>query len=35
MWPNPQEIADFVTFTAEIVNGKIHFSCSVVRATGS
>ena len=25
MWPNPQEIADLVTFTKEILNGKLHF----------
>ena len=25
MWPNPQGIADFVTFTEEILNGKLHF----------
>ena len=29
MWPNPQENADLVTFTEEIVNGKLHFLCSV------
>ena len=29
MWPNPQETADLVTFTEEILNGKLHFSCSV------
>ena len=28
MWPNPQETADLVTFTEEILNGK-HFLCSV------
>ena len=28
MWPNPQEIADLVTFTVEILNGKLHFLCS-------
>ena len=28
MWPNPQEIADLVTFTEEILNGKLHFLCS-------
>ena len=26
MWPNPQETADLVTFTEEILNGKLHFS---------
>ena len=25
MWPNPQFSADLVTFTEEILNGKIHF----------
>ena len=25
MWPNPQETADLVTFTTEILNGKLHF----------
>ena len=29
MWPNAQETADLVTFTEEILNGKLHFSCSV------
>ena len=29
MWPNPQEIADLVTVTEEILNGKHHFSYSV------
>ena len=29
MWPNPQEVADLVTFTKEILNGKHHFLCSV------
>ena len=32
MWPNPQEIADLVTFTGEIFSEKIHFLCSVVIA---
>ena len=27
MWPNPQETADWVTFTEEILNGKRHFLC--------
>ena len=30
MWPNPEESADLVTFTEEILNGKIHFLCSVL-----
>ena len=25
MWLNPQETADLVTFTEEILNGKLHF----------
>ena len=29
MWPNLQETADLVTFTEEILNGKLHFLCSV------
>ena len=29
MWPNPQENADLVTFTEEILNGKLHFLCSL------
>ena len=28
MWPDPQKTADLVTFTEEILNGKIHFLCS-------
>ena len=28
MWPNPQEIADLVTFTEKILNGKLYFLCS-------
>ena len=31
MWPNPQETADLVTFTEEILTGKLHFLCSVWR----
>ena len=30
MWPNPQETADLVTFTEKILNGKLHFLCSVI-----
>ena len=26
---NPQETADLVTFTEEILNGKLHFSCNI------
>ena len=29
MWPDPHEIADLVTFTEEIVIGKLHFFCVV------
>ena len=29
MWPNPLETADLVTFTEEILNGKLQFLCSV------
>ena len=28
MWPNPQKTADLVTFTEEILSGKLHFLCS-------
>ena len=28
MWPNPQETADLVTFTKEILNGQLHFLCT-------
>ena len=28
MWLNPQETADLVSFTEEILNGKLHFLCS-------
>ena len=28
MWPNPQESADLVTFTEEILNAELHFLCS-------
>ena len=28
MWPNPQFPADLVTFTEEILNGKLHLLCS-------
>ena len=27
MWPNPQETADLVVFTEEILNGKLQFLC--------
>ena len=29
MWPNPQETMDLVTFSEEIINGKLYFLCSV------
>ena len=32
MWPNPKEIADLVTHTEEILNGKFHFLCAVLHA---
>ena len=28
MWPNPQETAHLVTFTEEILNGKLNVLCS-------
>ena len=28
MWPNPQQTADLVTFTEEILNGKLYFFSS-------
>ena len=28
MWPNPQFPADYVIFTEEILNGKLHILCS-------
>ena len=30
MWPNHQETGDLVTFTEEILNGKLHFLFSVI-----
>ena len=30
MWPNPQETADLITVTEEILNGKLRFLCSVI-----
>ena len=29
MLPNPLETADLVTFTEEILNGKLHFLCTM------
>ena len=34
MWQNPQFPADLVTFTGEILNGKLHFLCSVYLLLG-
>ena len=28
MWPNPQETVELVTFTEEILKGKLHFLCN-------
>ena len=28
MWLNPQETADLITFTEEILKGQLHFLCS-------
>ena len=28
MWPDPQFLADLVTLSEEILNGKLHFLCS-------
>ena len=30
MSPTPQETANFVTFTGEILNGKLRYLCSVI-----
>ena len=30
MWPNPQETANLVIITEEILNGKLHFLGSVL-----
>ena len=35
MWPNPQLAASLVTFTEEIVNGKLLFLCSVLKITAA
>ena len=32
MWLNPQFPADLVTFTEDILNGKLYFLCSVIYA---
>ena len=31
MWSNPQEISDLVTFTEGILDGKLHYLCSICR----
>ena len=31
MWPNPQFSVELVTFTEEVLNGKLHFLCSESR----
>ena len=31
MSPNPHQTADLVTFTEEILHGKLHFLCSVLK----
>ena len=33
MRPNPQFSVDLVTFTDEILNGKLHFLCSDYKST--
>ena len=33
MRPNPQSLADLITFAEEILNGKIHFLCSAIDKT--
>ena len=33
MWPNLQETADSVTFTEEILSGKLHFLCGAIFET--
>ena len=35
MWPNPQETANLVTFTKEILNEKLHILCSDLTAIGA
>ena len=32
MWPNPQFPANLVTFTEEILNGKLHFLRSAIQS---
>ena len=33
MRPNPQETTDLVTLTEEMLNGKLHFLCSMNHPT--
>ena len=35
MLPNPQFLADLVTFTEEILNGKLHFQCGVIEESNN
>ena len=35
MWPNPSIAADLVTFTEEILNGKLDFLCSAIYSVNS
>ena len=35
MWPNPQLHLPKATYTEEILNGKLHFSCKVSRENNS
>ena len=35
MRSNPQETADLVTFTEKILDGKLHFLCSVSKSSVS
>ena len=35
MRPNPQQTADLVTFTEEILNDKLHFLCGVLDRQGT
>ena len=35
MRPDPEETADLVTFTEEMLNGKFHFLCKVYRKSAA
>ena len=35
MWPNPQEIADLVTFSEKILNGKLQCSANTEKINNS